>query len=122
METIYNNLVQLLTYDPQSPIIFSSGLFLVLFVGFTLVYYLLHNTFTPRILFVTLFSYYFYYKSSGVYFILLAVVTLSDYLIAKAIHNQSVCYRIAVKNRLALQCQRFESMSCRMSEVECSMI
>jgi alginate O-acetyltransferase complex protein AlgI len=63
METIYNNLVQLLTYDPQSPIIFSSGLFLVLFVGFTLVYYLLHNTFTPRILFVTLFSYYFYYKS-----------------------------------------------------------
>ena len=56
METIYNNLVQLLTYDPQSPIIFSSGLFLVLFVGFTLVYYLLHNTFTPRILFVTLFS------------------------------------------------------------------
>ncbi|MCI6656536.1 MAG: MBOAT family protein, partial [Bacteroidales bacterium] len=87
METIYNNLVQLLTYDPQSPIIFSSGLFLVLFVGFTLVYYLLHNTFTPRILFVTLFSYYFYYKSSGVYFILLAVVTLSDYLIAKAIHN-----------------------------------
>ena len=87
MEAIYNNLVQLLTYDPQSPIIFSSGLFLVLFVGFTLVYYLLHNTFTPRILFVTLFSYYFYYKSSGVYFILLAVVTLSDYLIAKAIHN-----------------------------------
>lgn len=50
MEAIYNNLVQLLTYDPQSPIIFSSGLFLVLFVGFTLVYYLLHNTFTPRIL------------------------------------------------------------------------
>ena len=87
METIYNNLVQLLTYDPQSPIIFSSGLFLVLFVGFTLVYYLLHNTFTPRILFVTLFSYYFYYKSSGIYFILLAVVTMSDYLIAKAIHN-----------------------------------
>ncbi|MDY5405939.1 MAG: MBOAT family protein, partial [Sodaliphilus sp.] len=84
---MYNNLVQLLTYDPQSPIIFSSGLFLVLFVGFTLVYYLLHHTFTPRILFVTLFSYYFYYKSSGVYFILLAVVTLSDYLIAKAIHN-----------------------------------
>ena len=37
MEAIYNNLVQLLTYDPQSPIIFSSGLFLVLFVGFTLV-------------------------------------------------------------------------------------
>lgn len=87
MDIIINNLTNLLTYDAQSPIIFSSGLFLVLFVGFTLVYYILHRTFTPRIAFVTLFSYYFYYKSSGIYFFLLAVVTLSDYLIARAIHN-----------------------------------
>ncbi len=93
METIYNNLVQLLTYDPQSPIIFSSGLFLVLFVGFTLVYYLLHNTFTPRILFVTLFSYYFYYKSSGTYFFLLALVTVSDFLIARFMERTAARWR-----------------------------
>lgn len=86
MNEIASNIISQLTYDPQSPIIFSSGLFLVLFVGFTLAYYLLRGTSTPRIVFVTLFSYYFYYKSSGMYFLLLALVTMSDFLIAKAIH------------------------------------
>ncbi len=91
MDTIFHNILHLLTYDAQSPIIFSSGLFFVLFVGFTLVYYLLRRTLTPRIVFVTLFSYYFYYKSSGIYFILLAVVTMSDFLIARAIaQNRSL--------------------------------
>ena len=85
MDNIVQNILQLLTYDPKSPIIFSSGLFLALFVIFTLVYHLLRRQFMARILFVTLFSYYFYYKSSGFYFFLLAVVTVSDFLIARAI-------------------------------------
>ena len=87
MDTIFQNILNLLSYHADSPIIFSSGLFLVLFTAFSLFYYLLRNTFTPRILFVALFSYYFYYKSTGFYFLLLAFVTLSDYLIAKAIHR-----------------------------------
>ena len=70
-------------YDPHAPLIFSSGLFLWLFAGFALVYFLLRRQTTARLLFVTLFSYYFYYKSSGFYFFLLAVVTLSDFLIAR---------------------------------------
>ena len=59
MHTILQNIARQLTYDPHNPLIFSSGLFMALFVGFTLVYYLLRNKLTPRILFVTLFSYYF---------------------------------------------------------------
>lgn len=43
------------------------------------------KTTTLRLLFVTAFSYYFYYKSSGCYFVLLAIVTVSDFLIARAI-------------------------------------
>ncbi|RAZ73158.1 MBOAT family protein, partial [Klebsiella oxytoca] len=39
--------------------------------------------YTARILFVTLFSYYFYYKSSGTYFFLLALVTVCDFLLAQ---------------------------------------
>ena len=70
------------TYDPQAPMIFSSGIFLWLFAAFVLVYLLLQRRTTARLLFVTCFSYYFYYKSSGVYFVLLAVVTVSDFLIA----------------------------------------
>lgn len=73
---------EVLTYHADAPMIFSSGLFLWLFLGFTLVYMLLQKKDTARILFVTLFSYYFYYKSSGFYFFLLGVVTLTDFFMA----------------------------------------
>lgn len=43
------------TYDPQAPMIFSSGIFLWLFVAFILVYLLLQRRTTARLLFVTLF-------------------------------------------------------------------
>lgn len=69
-------------YDPHSPMIFSSGIFLWLFAAFIVVYLLLQHRTTARLMFVTLFSYYFYYKSSGTYFFLLAVVTVSDFLLA----------------------------------------
>ena len=70
-------------YDPQAPLIFSSGLFLWLFAAFAGAYLLLRRRTTARLLFVTAFSYYFYYKSSGVYLFLLALVTVSDFLIAR---------------------------------------
>lgn len=85
LQRVGQRVVEQLTYSPDEPLLFSSGLFLFLFLGFTLVYMLLQRTQTPRILFVTLFSYYFYYKSSGFYFFLLAIVTVSDYYIAKLI-------------------------------------
>ena len=46
--------------------------FLLLFLGFSLIYLILQKKTTARLLFVTLFSYYFYYKSSGTYFFLLS--------------------------------------------------
>lgn len=64
----FSRLKEVLTYDPQAPMIFSSGIFLWLFAAFMIVYTLLQRKYTARILFVTLFSYYFYYKSSGTYF------------------------------------------------------
>ncbi len=81
----FSRLIEQLLYQPDSPMIFSSGIFLFLFLAFTLIYNLLGKADTLRILFVTLFSYYFYYKSSGLFFWLLALVTISDYFIAKAI-------------------------------------
>ena len=85
-DNILHNLLAQLSYNPSEPLIFSSGLFLWLFLGFVAVYALMGRTTTLRLLFVTLFSYYFYYKTSGIYFYLLAAVTLSDFLIARAIH------------------------------------
>lgn len=55
----WNKLAELLTYNAKQPMIFSSGLFLFLFLGFSLIYLLLQKKDTARILFVSLFSYYF---------------------------------------------------------------
>ena len=77
----------LLTYDASSPLIFSSGLFLFLFTGFLLLYAAFHRRPTARIVYVILFSLYFYYKSSGIYFLLLIFAAASDYWIARAIFN-----------------------------------
>ncbi len=76
-------------YDPQSPMIFSSGLFLWLAAAFLVVYAALHRRNTLRLAFVTAFSYYFYYKSSGFYFFLLALVTCSDFVIAQVMARTS---------------------------------
>ncbi|MBR4897362.1 MAG: MBOAT family protein [Prevotella sp.] len=87
MESTIERIIYQLTYHPDEPMLFSSGLFLFLFLGFAFLYMMLQHTRTLRLLFVTAFSYYFYYKSSGFYFFLLAVVTLSDYLIAAGIYK-----------------------------------
>lgn len=80
---MWDQIKELLTYDPQTPMVFNSGLFLWLFAAFFFVYILLQHQRKARMLFVLLFSYYFYYKSSGTYFFLLAFVTVSDFLIAR---------------------------------------
>lgn len=82
-----DKLIEVLSYNSKEPMIFSSGLFLLLFLGFTFIYMCLQKKLTARLLFVTAFSYYFYYKSSGIYFFLLAIVTVSDYLLAGAIYR-----------------------------------
>ena len=79
--TVLDNILNVLTYNAEQPMIFSSGTFLWLFLGFTFIYMCLQKKMTARLVFVTLFSYFFYYKSSGIYFFLLAVVTVSDWLI-----------------------------------------
>ena len=88
----WQSVLDQLTYDPKNPMIFSTGVFLFLFLGFTLIYNLLgkNKTTTLRLLFVTLFSYYFYYKSSGYYFYLLLIVSLTDFILAYLIYRNNV--------------------------------
>lgn len=89
----WNKLADILSYDVKQPMIFSSGLFLFLFLGFSFIYMLLQKRCTARLLFVTLFSYYFYYKSSGLYFFLLGVVTVSDFWLATRIAHTEVPWK-----------------------------
>ncbi|MCM1313283.1 MAG: MBOAT family protein [Bacteroides sp.] len=85
----WQRVLEQLSYMPQQPMIFSSGIFLFLFLGFSFVYWCLGRRDTLRLLFVTAFSYYFYYKSSGMYLVLLALVTTTDFFIARAIAADS---------------------------------
>lgn len=83
----FTKAADILLYNPREPLLFSSGAFLFIFLIFVTGYCCLRRKVDARLLFVTLFSYYFYYKSSGFYFFLLAIVTVSDFLIARRIQT-----------------------------------
>ena len=74
---------ELLRYNPASPMIFSSGIFLFLFAGFTLFYSFMRRTPVLRMVYVSLFSIYFYYKTGGLYFFLLILVSVTDFVIGR---------------------------------------
>lgn len=78
----YSKIPELFIYHKDEPLIFSSGLFLVLFTVFMAAYASLYKNHRAKTTFVTLFSLYFYYKSSGIYFILLLTSTIVDYSLA----------------------------------------
>jgi alginate O-acetyltransferase complex protein AlgI len=81
----FDKLIQEFVYHPQEPMIFSSGFFLFLFLGFLAIYSLVYKHNTAKNIYLTLFSIYFYYKSSGLYFILLLITALVDYNLARQI-------------------------------------
>ena len=78
-----------LLYNASQPLLFNTGLFLFLFLAFLAVYSLLtgKRATTVRLLYLTLFSYYFYYKNAGGYCVLLAIVTIVNYLTAIGIEK-----------------------------------
>lgn len=90
----FEKLLHILEYDPSAPMLFSSGLFFFLFIGFLFFYIPLRKHTLLRIVYVSLFSLYFYYKSSGLWFGLLVFTATSDFLIARAIkESESISVR-----------------------------
>ncbi len=84
----FSLITDLLKYKAESPMIFSSGLFFILFIFFLFFYRLLQRTQTLRIIYVLLFSLFFYYKSSGLHVLLLVFAATSDFLIAQQIRRK----------------------------------
>lgn len=83
LQLIFHNIVELLKYEASSPMLFSSGLFWVLFVFFLPIYALLKNRRLQMSIFVVLFSLYFYYKSSSWFFMLLIGTSLLDWSLSQ---------------------------------------
>ncbi len=76
-----DKLMSILKYEEGNPLLFNSGLFLLLFCGFILIYQLMRKYRVAKMVFVILFSLYFYYKSSAEYCFILLGVCISDYLL-----------------------------------------
>lgn len=73
----------LLAFDKAQPLLFNSGLFLLLFVAFIAIYQAMRRWHSAKMIFVILFSLYFYYKSSAEYCFILLGVCVSDYALGR---------------------------------------
>lgn len=82
-ETVFGNLGRALLYDPKAPMLFSSGLFWLLFIFFLPIYSLMKGNRLKMTIFVVGFSLYFYYKSSGLFFLMLMATSLIDWLVSR---------------------------------------
>jgi len=74
-------------YNPNSPLLFSSSLFMGLFLVFYLIYICTYNFNRFRTVYVLLFSFFFYYKAGGMYFILLIASAILNYLLSKSLYK-----------------------------------
>lgn len=81
MNEISDRILNLLAYDSASPLLFNTGLFLVLFIIFLLIYNSLHRFPRVKMIAAILFSVYFYYKSSAECVFILLGICVSDFLL-----------------------------------------
>ena len=85
-----NEIINKLSYDPESPLIFSSGIFWVMFLVFMPLYGMIRNRKVQMLSFVTLFSFYFYYKCSGFFVLLLIFTSLLDWVVSLLMSKEGV--------------------------------
>lgn len=83
LETLLHNVGILLTYHPDEPMLFSSGTFWALFLVFMPLYGLLRKRLWQMLFFVVAFSFFFYYKSSGIFVCLLGATSVFDWCLSR---------------------------------------
>lgn len=86
--TILQNILHQLSYTPNEPLMFSSGLFWVFAIVFLPIYAAVKSRRTLMMVFVTLFSLFFFYKSSGWALLLLVITSVIDWKMAKYIEEE----------------------------------
>ena len=83
ISTFFDNVGRMLAYEADHPMLFSSGLFWVLFLIFLPVYALLRSRRLQMVVYVVAFSLYFYYKSSACFFMLLIITSVLDWCLSR---------------------------------------
>lgn len=79
----FSKLLDQFAYHAEAPLLFSSGFFLFSFVVLMAGYFALRRHERARILWVTLYSLYFYYKCAGIFWLLHVVIVVVDFNLAR---------------------------------------
>lgn len=89
---------KVIAYDSASPLLFNTGLFLLLFTAFAIIYERLHKYPKVKIISTIIFSLYFYYKSSAECCYILLGICLSDYILSNLLDrtNNSLIRKVIV--------------------------
>ena len=91
-------LLSMLAFNRDEPMLFTSGLFWFLFLLFLPIYALLKSRRKKMMICVIAFSLYFFYKSSGVFFLLLVATSVFDWWVAQFIESS----KNRIERRVAL--------------------
>ncbi len=83
IQNFFSNIFNMLAFDASRPMLFSSGLFWFLFLIFLPIYSLLRDRKWQMLFYVVGFSLFFYYKSSGIFFLLIMFTSLVDWLMSR---------------------------------------
>lgn len=82
-----NKFFDILTYDSKAPLMFNSGFFLFFFIIVALGFSFIKGNIKARSLYLMFVSLYFYYKSSGIFLLVLLFTTISDYFISQEMNK-----------------------------------
>ena len=93
ISTVAANAGAMLGYTPAEPMLFSSGTFWALFLIFMPLYALVRNRLWYMLTFVVGFSFFFYYKSSGWFVLLLGATSLIDWTVSRLMVRTDVKWR-----------------------------
>src|SRR6187431_2659064 len=89
IEHLFHSITSFLSYSETNPIIFTRVSFWIFFTVVYAVYTVIHKQYTLRNLFLFLVSIFFYYKTSGMFFILLLFTIGNEYFVARAIYHST---------------------------------
>lgn len=104
--SVIENILDQLTFKEGEPMLFSSGLFWVIFLVFLPVYAALKKRRRQMTVFVIAFSLFFYYKSSGWFVLMLTATSIFDWVLSRLMERTDTRW----KRRLCLSLSLLASL------------
>jgi len=93
MSAFFQHIITFLSYHENRPLIFTEGSFWLFFAILLLGYSLVYKVHFLRSLYLLIFSVFFYYKSSGYFFVLLIFSTVCDYVLGLLISKTDIVWK-----------------------------